>query len=345
MPKIASGLLLTKPQKDKNSHSKDCSCIVHTLGQVGHIQSQQGFQPIRRDKKYLKQRAKNTYFSKELARALTQIESPLNKAYRRTLFDCNSIIMQEGKKLTSKYCDSRWCNTCNRIRTAKLLNGYIKPLSEFKEPYFVTLTIPNPKREDLKAAIIGMIQTFSNILKANRRAENGGKIAFNGVRKLECTYNDLEDNYHPHFHVIIDGRTQAEKLKKDWLSRYRSANSLGQDIKVADPGTLKELFKYTTKLVTKSKSGEKDFRIYVPALDTIFQSMYKLRTFQSFGNVRMISENIENLDSENYDIEPYDFLVWEWIGNDWKSMVFEKNLSGYEPSKEMDELLSEKMVT
>lgn len=345
MPKVHSASQKTNTNPQKISHSDKCSCIVHTLGQVGHIQVQQGFQPIKKDKKYLRQRAKNTFFSKELARALTQLDSPLNKAYRRTYFDCNSIIMQEGKKLTSKYCDSRWCNTCNRIRTAKLLNGYEKPLKDLKEPYFVTLTIPNPSKSDLRASIIGMIQTFANILKANRRAGNGLKTAFNGIRKLECTYNPEEDTYHPHFHVIIEGKQQAETLKKDWLKRYNSANTVAQDIKAANPESLKELFKYTTKLVTKSKTEKNDFRIYIPALDTIFQSMYKLRTFQSFGSIRMVSENIDQLDSENYDIEPYEFLVWTWIGNDWKSMVSTEKLSGYEPSKRMIELLTEKMVT
>ena len=53
-----------------------------------------------------------------------------------------------------------------------------------------------------------------------------------------------------------------------------------------------ELFKYTTKLVSKSKKG---YSIYVYALDKIFNSMYGMRTFQPFGKVRMVKEDIENL--------------------------------------------------
>lgn len=314
-------------------------CIVHTLGQVGQSLPGVGFSGSKKDGTYLKKRAKNAYFSKELARLLTALDSPLNKAYRRTLFDCCSTIVQEGKKLTAKYCDSRWCNTCNRIRTAKLINGYKKPLSEFSEPYFVTLTVPNVQGSDLKPCIAGMVRTFANTLKSNRRAG----IAFNGIRKLECTYNAIDDNYHPHFHVIIDGEINARALLAGWLQRYSIADEKGQDCRPADPDSWIELFKYTTKLVTKTK-GE-GFRIYIPALDRIFQAMYRVRTFQSFGCVRMVPEEITELQSEEYEIEPYEFLVWLWEGNDWQSMTTGKALTGYKPSPRMNELLTDKVVT
>lgn len=339
--KVENGCQLAK----KRDREKGGSCIVHTLGQVGHNQSHQGFQGIPKDKKYLQKRAKNSYFSKELARALSQLDSPLNKAYKRTLFDCCSTLMQEGVSLTSKYCDSRWCNTCNRIRTARLMNGYLKPLEGMVEPYFVTLTVPNVIKSDLKHTIVGMARTFSNILKANRRAGNGSKRALNGIRKLECTYNDISDNYHPHFHIIVDGRQEAETLLNDWLSRYPDADVRGQDCRPADANGIKELFKYTTKIVSKSKETADGFRIIIPALDVIFRAMFKMRTFQSFGNIRMVSEDIEGIEKEDYKIAPYEFMVWQWVGNDWQSMATGEMLTGYVPSKRIVELLTEKMVT
>lgn len=316
---------------------KSGSCIVHTLGQVGHNQCQQGFQPEKRDKKYLKKRAKNAYFSKSLARNLSTLDSPLNKAYRRTIFDCCTTLMQEGKKLTGKYCDARWCNTCNRIRTARLINGYLKPLQEFEQPYFVTLTIPNVTGSDLRPSIAGMVRTFSNIVKSIRRA----KIAFNGIRKLECTYNAEKDNYHPHFHCIVNSSENAERLVSEWLKRYPSAEIIGQDYRKADENSLKELFKYTTKIVSKVTDG---YQIFIPALDTIFRAMYKMRTFQSFGNIRMVKEEIEELQTEEYEIESYEFVVWEWIGKDWQSMLTGEMLSGYKPSKQFTELITERMI-
>jgi hypothetical protein len=318
------------------------SCIVHTLGQVGHNQCQQGFQPIVKDLKYLQKRAKNAYFSKSLARYLTQLDtpSPLLKAYKRTLFDCCGSIMQEGKKLTSKYCDARWCNTCNRIRTAKLMNGYLPVLAQFKEMYFVTLTVPNVNKADLKPCIVGMIRTASNVIKARRRSGN----ACNGIRKLECTYNSIEDTYHPHFHLIVDGFDNASFILNEWLKRYPNATTKAQDLCKADVTSARELFKYTTKIVSKSKAD--GFRIYVPALDVIFQAMYKVRTFQSFGKVRMVSENIESIEADEYEQIPnYEFMLWVWKDQDWFSMATGEPLTYYKPSTAMQQLVTEKMVT
>lgn len=333
--------LVSESVISKNKPNLGGGLLLDTLGQVGQIQCQQGFQPVVKDRKYLQKRAKNTYFSKALARYLTQLDtpSPLLKSYKRTLFDCCGMVMQEGKKLTTKYCDARWCNTCNRIRTAKLMNGYLPVLGTFSDMHFVTLTIPNVNKGELRHTITGMIRNLSNVIKARRRL----KIACNGIRKLECTYNSIEDTYHPHFHLVVDGKENAEFIQTEWLKRYPSATESAQNVKAANIDSARELFKYVTKIVTKEK---KDFRIYVPALDVIFQAMYKVRTFQSFGNVRMVSEDIEQLDADNYEqIPEYEFMVWQWHENDWVSMATGEPLTHYKPSEAMQKLVTELMVT
>lgn len=285
---------------------------------------------------YLKKKAKNQYFSKELARHLSILDSPLNKSYRRTLFDCGAMLIQEGYKLTSRYCNARWCNTCNRIRTAKLINGYRKPLEAFTEPYFVTLTIPNVKKESLEISLKTMLKTIQLIVRSRRRL-----TTMNGIRKLECTYNAIEDSYHPHLHFIVDGEDNAKFLISEWLNRNETAEHWCQDYRKADESTLMELFKYTTKIV--SKAG-KDFQIYIQPLDVIFQAMHKVRTFQPFGSVRMVSEDIDDVKADSYDIPFYESVVWEWTGNDWQSMLTGETLTGYQPSKRMIELTTEKMI-
>jgi hypothetical protein len=282
----------------------------------------------------LLKRAKNRYFSSELARALSVVDSPLNKAYRRTIFDCTALLIQEGYSIKSKYCNARWCNTCNRIRTAKLLEGYRKPLEAFSDLQFVTLTAPYVTREDLKEAIKTRIKTVQLIIRARRRT-----TAINGIRKLECTYNAEADRYHPHFHFFIDGKENAEWVVSQWLQRNPTAKHWCQDIQPAKD--LIELFKYTTKIVSKTDKG---FQVYVQPLDNIFQSMYGLRTFQPFGNVRMVSEDIENIKADTYDVPWYESLVWMWEGNDWHSMITGEPLTGYEPSKRMIELTTDKFI-
>jgi hypothetical protein len=324
-----------KAPKSLKPHSQiGCYTLLDTIAQPVHQPKKHNH---RGDLATLKQKAKNHFFSKKLAQALTQLpNSPLNKAYKRTFFDCGALLLQEGQKLTSRYCNGRWCNTCNRIRTAKLTEGYKKPLADFKQPYFVTLTIPNVGGEVLKDEVKNMLRNFQLITRSIRR-----KVEFNGIRKLECTYNDNLKNYHPHFHVLVDGRDNSETLVREWLNRNPKAESWCQDIRSADTGSLLELFKYTTKIVSKSKKD--GFKIYVGALDTIFQSLYGLRTFQPFGNVKMVSEDVDELKAETYDIPYYESVVWMWQENDWFSMLHGDALTGYEPSKKMIELTTEKM--
>ena len=318
-------------ENGQNNENGGCNTLLDTIAQPVH-------RPVHRaGLSDLKRKAKNQYFSKMLAQNLTKLESPLNKGYRRTLFDCGGLIIQEGQKLTSKYCNARWCNTCNRIRTAKLLNGYKKPLETFADPYFVTLTIPNVSESELKDAIKLMLRSFQLIVRSRRRL-----TIINGIRKLECTINAESDTYHPHFHVLIDGEANAQYLISEWLKRYELAESWCQDMRAADKGSLSELFKYTTKIVSKTKNG--DFNIYIRKLDVIFNAMYKLRTFQPFGNVRMVTEDIDELKSDTYDIEFKETEIYLWGFSDWYSMSEGLPLTEYVPSTAMIKLTTDKMI-
>jgi hypothetical protein len=182
-----------------------------------------------------------------------------------------------------------------------------------------------------------MLKTIKLIVRSRRRITE-----FNGIRKLECTYNANDDTYHPHFHFIIDGKTNSEWLIQEWLKRNPDASPLGQDYRKADENKLMELFKYTTKIVSKTDQG---FQVYIKPLDTIFQSMYKLRTFQPFGNVRMISEDIQEIESDTYsDLPFYESVIHVWHNNDWVNMLTGEFTTGYEPSNKMIELTTEKFI-
>ena len=52
------------------------------------------------------------------------------------------MLLQEGGKLSAKYCGNRWCLVCNSIRTAKLFAAYGPTLRSWEDAHFVTLTIP-----------------------------------------------------------------------------------------------------------------------------------------------------------------------------------------------------------
>ena len=96
----------------------------------------------------LQKRARSKYFTQNIVTPLIkyaqfEVQDLQLQKYFSNAWYCCSNLKQVGKNLVeTHYCNTRVCNQCNRIRTAKLMNGYITQLSN-KKQYFVTLTIPN----------------------------------------------------------------------------------------------------------------------------------------------------------------------------------------------------------
>jgi len=225
------------------------------------------------------------------------LESPLNKSYWQT-YHCTRTILQDGTQIKSRYCNQRWCLVCNRIRTAKLMKGYIPAIDVMKDPQFVTLTRPNVKGSYLRSTFVDMNSKFSQCKDVLRKQG----IALVGIRKVETTYNNQRDDFHPHFHFIIDGKKESEALKVEWLKRNPKALHYLQDVKpCTDPI---ELFKYFTKLTTK------DGQFIPEALDITFRAMKGKRVFQPFGGIKKQSEDIDINESTLIDWKPEATEIW-----------------------------------
>jgi len=280
-------------------------------------------------KEVLKKRARSKFISNNLALKLADLNSPLRQSYFNT-YHCCETLEQVEQKIVGRYCKNRWCLVCNRIRTANQINGYRKPLQDLPDKRFLTLTIPNVSEKELPKAIEEMRDTFVLI---NRHIREKRKISFAGIRKLEVTYNSERNDYHPHFHCIIQGENVSRLFLDEWLERYPAATRAAQDDRPADDRTIKELFKYFTKIVTKGN-------IHVAALDVIFRAMYGLRVFQPFGVKKaVVSEDIEELRAEIYqDIVPAE-TQWVWQDNDWWNESTGESLTGYVPSENVLKLI------
>lgn len=295
--------------------------------------------------------------------------SPLFKQYKNTVF-CKWFLelrseglSEEGKLLASAhstYCKNRVCPICNRINTAHLYNGYKKPLSELEDPYFVTLTAPNVDGAELKTRIKKYGEVFRSILKHHVKI----KKPMTGIKKFECTINEERMDFHPHLHVIIDGKENAESLVKEWMKSFPDAKIDAQDIqkvtKSKFENALLELFKYFAKFFNKEykkdKSGHyvKDKRgrkipvltedgkmlIHLPdiqMLDQMLCAMSGLRVFQPFGNIRKVKDfTDEDLHKEIFEVEDIDFdrvHQYEYIPrlHDWVDKSTGEVFSNYTP--------------
>ena len=286
---------------------------------------------------FLGKRARAKTFTAPLSVKLASLNSDLKKSYWNSYY-CNDSLTQEGNKITGKYCNNRWCSVCNRIRTAKLIQGYNVPLSELENKQFVTLTLPNCEGIELRKTIDFMLKTVKTIQDVIKMRHHRGKQDWQlvGIRKLECTYNYKTSTYHPHFHFLIEGEVAAKELVNEWLKRVPGTSSKAQDIRKADKGAETELFKYFSKIVTKTEKG---FTTFVEPLDVIFTAMRGLRVFQPIGLKKDVSEDIEDIITEEIAGIEEKFVKWKWSNHDWVDMSTGEVLTGYIPSDSMNRLI------
>ena len=282
----------------------------------------------------LAKRARRHWLSYAVATALAEygksVSSPLERGYRNAIY-CNGTLRQDAGKIVGKYCGNRWCLVCAAIRTARAWTAYKPTLDSWREAQFVTVTIRNIATDDLSLAMDEMLRAFTWV-KRTMRERDGIKLV--GIRKLECTHNGDRDDFHPHFHCVFETRQMARLFVAYWLDYFTDrADRKGQNITPAGKGTVAELFKYFTKLVTKSQF------IAPAALDTIFKAMKGRRVFQPFGFTRARVDDDESEIILNRGTSAPtrrdETIEWDWVQslNDWVDFSTGDCLTGYEPSK------------
>jgi hypothetical protein len=257
--------------------------------------------------KVLINRANAKFLTQELLLALIEIRNQglADKGINRAL-GCGSFIKIDQEGIKSRFCGNRFCLVCNRIRTAQLYSMYEAPLKALPDLHFVTLTIKNPTKDKLKSCIQGMYRDFKLLKDALRKQ----KIKLKGLRKLEITYNDQENTYHPHYHLIISGQFEAENLVESWLDYNETAVKVAQNIKKADEKALKELFKYFTKLKSNNSYSEK---ITISALNHIINSIVRVRIFQPVG-IKALKPPKKQLEKPQEAFEPF---YYDWTRDNW----------------------------
>lgn len=270
--------------------------------------------------------------ARRLVGAVSGVDPDWATRYRRTL-DCAAIIHQEDGTTRTWYCGARWCVTCSRIRTARSIARYAEVLDGLEDPQFVTLTRRNCRPEDLPKVYAQMTGDYLRNVRAIRRTDG---LPFRALRKMESTVNAKAGTLHPHFHSIVEGADTAEALRSRWLADHRdTATWKAQDVRPADPGSMKELLKYATKLVTRTSEG---FEMVRPdLLHATFAGLYRKRTLQPYGLDGTAPDDDED---EPLKVKggtpvkrPSETLDWIWQSEafDWVDMSTGEALSEYAP--------------
>jgi hypothetical protein len=222
-----------------------------------------------------------------------------------------------------------------------MTNAYKEPLTNLGQLYFVTLTRPNVKGRQLKSEVQKLIKAFQKI-KDNLRKNYDIKLS--GMRKLEVTYNEETDTYHPHFHFIQSNLLHSDKLQELWLKQFPSANVKGQDIRTIDTNNEKsfiELFKYATKETTKEGkqyTGE--------VLHTIYSALEGQRIFQTYGSIKKVKEPKQAKEETNNFawIEPKEEIwVYDHEQKDWLTANYNRLVNTLELQKTIEKHGSHKI--
>jgi len=295
MPKVVTQSIPTKSNKSG-------APLLDTLAQLRKVEEVNPLKaPLPKaytaNQSTLQKRARAKSITNAIVLKLVSIQSPLNKSYWQT-YHCTRSILQDGNQIKSRYCNQRWCLVCNRIRTANLMRGYLPDIDAMIDPQFVTLTRPNVKGGYLRTTFGDMQTKFVQSKDALRKQG----IVLKGIRKVETTFSEPREDYHPHFHCIIDGKKEAEALKAQWLIKNPKALHYLQDVQpCTDPI---ELFKYFTKLLTKSG------QFLAPEMDVAFKAMKGKRVFQPFGGIKKQTEEVELTDTAQCDWKPEAAEIW-----------------------------------
>lgn len=137
-----------------------------------------------------------------------------NKVTENTLKlikECNTFMMmiadeslEKKKQHKGNSCKNRFCPICAWKKSRKdalalsVMMAYLKQEKE-KEFIFLTLTAPNVSADELNEEIKHYNHSFKKLMERKKVKA----IVKGYVRKLEITYNEERDDYHPHFHVLI----------------------------------------------------------------------------------------------------------------------------------------------
>lgn len=217
-------------------------------------------------------RAQAKHRTVPLAVQLASLKTPMEKGYRNACY-CANVIREKNGKRTTKYCGQRCCAQCNHRSRVRVLRKYAHIIDDWRDVYHVTLTIQSVNASDLRRTLDSMLEKLRGVQRSMKETH---QCPLRGIRVIECTANDGQ--YHPHYHLIVEGRAAAALLIELWLERNPPADPNAQDIEPFIPGTARNLLSYLTKYIP---DAAKDASL--EELDVIFTAFRGRRLLQSMG--------------------------------------------------------------
>lgn len=209
------------------------------------------------------------------------------------------------------FCKNKLCPMCNWRRsmkysyqTSRIVDEAIKeqPKGRF---LFLTLTVKNVLGIELNDTISSLTKSFDRLFKRAKVQKN--LIGY--LRSVEVTYNEKENTYHPHIHVLMMvnpsyfsgagnnyitqkewGDMWSQSLKVDYVPMIdiRSVKEKGKGLK----GAILETAKYPTKPIELDIENKQ-------VVDDLYKGLYRKRQLGYGGLFKEIKKQFQLDDVEN----------------------------------------------
>ena len=308
--------------------------------------------------KHTKKKRKNgvlAYFMEKLVSERTVSENTL-----KLIKECNTFMMmvadeslEKKKQHKGNSCKNRFCPICAWKKARKdalalsVMMAYLKQ-EEKKEFIFLTLTAPNVPAEELNDEIKHYNQSFQRLMQRKEV-----KTVVKGyARKLEITYNEERDDYHPHFHVLIAVNKSYFTDTKQYISRDRWLELWQQvtknpsitqvDVRKVRNGRDDKVYE-----IAKYSAKDSDYLQNQKVFEVFYKALKGKRLIVFSGLFKEAMTKFKNGELDGYkekDVTKYVYaIMYNW--GDKKYLELEKRLLTDEELKEINgQLIDEKDV-
>lgn len=260
------------------------------------------------------------------------------------IYYCQNRLICADNRIYGTYCKNRICTLCLANRKAEMIRKYLPVLSQWENPYFLTLSVKSCKGHRLKDYFLNIKKAIKNIIEtAKKRHQRGKGPKCMGLMAFESNFNPIALTYNPHIHLIVSCKEIGEFIRAEWLNRSKvnytyKKGQFCEPLKNKEKGLI-ELIKYGSKIFTepdikkaKDKGEKIPHCIYVAALHTILRAMKGIRIFERFGfNLPKGSKRtVKSKKVQNFEVFEYSAKY-----NDWMNREGAELLLGYKPTKEL----------
>lgn len=208
------------------------------------------------------------------------------------------------KLVDTFFCHCRHCQTCDGRRSLVRMGRFREQLPKIEQEHpkarwiLLTLTVPNPPVNELRATLGRMNKAWTRLIK--RKAF---KPVLGWIRATEVTQDKKRSDYaHPHFHCLLlvppsmlGGKQyvkHAEWLQL-WRDCYRDQSITQVDVRAIKGGTMKgavetlKAFNYSMKvdeLISRSPEWILEY----------MEQVHKLRFLATGGVLKDVLKRIED---------------------------------------------------